>query len=481
MRTILQWVVLLYTVFALFAFGCGGNGDNDDDAGSVSSAGSDGAEVDAGEDTEEEQGAGGTDNDGGPLDSSGSDGADVDAGKDAGEDAGKEDGADGSTDGTNEDGGSGTEDPVSVTLNGAVNKGPFVTGSTVNVSPVNDSGEPTGEVFTTQTINDLGEFSVNFKYKGYVSLQGQGFYYNEVIGELSGANITLRAFYEVTANGTQDAYINIVTHLTYNRVKNLISSGMDYPTAIAQAETELKDALAICPPGFDPGAVGTDMNISGGNTDANAYLLAVSMVIVQAASMRSGGSIDANLQELVNTYALDLESDGELNADKVDEIAAAKTASNPLEVMSMLEDRLRDVGSSADPPDIKRALAPECGDGIVSQDEQCDDRNDDDTDGCTTDCEYTCEKDADCTSSDASCSSNLTCDTDEHLCSGDWLPNETACEIISSGETGWCMKGVCVSVRCGNGEVEGAEECDDGDNNGEPDSDCTIDCKRVDH
>ncbi len=258
--------------------------------------------------------------------------------------------------------------PTAVTLNGAVNKGPFVTGSSVDVSPVNGTGNPTGDVYSTQTINDLGEFSVDFTYNGYASLEGMGFYYNEVTGQLSGANLTLRAFYEVTTSGTQDAYINIVTHLTYNRVKNLITSGTSFADAIVQAEGELKDAMAICPPNFDPAASGTDMNISGGDTDANAYLFAVSAVVAQAATMREGESVDANLQEIVNTYASDLEADGALNSDKVEETAAAVDALDVESVMDMLADRLNDVGSSAVVPDLYRVLDVD-GDGFVGDDD----------------------------------------------------------------------------------------------------------------
>jgi hypothetical protein len=255
----------------------------------------------------------------------------------------------------------------SVTLNGAVNKGPFVTGSTVNVSTVNASGNPSGQVYSTQTLNDLGEFSVDFEYTGLTSLEGSGFYYNEALGELSGANITLRAFYNVTQSGAQDAHINIITHLSYNRVKTLMGQGSTFAEGVNQAETELKDALGIVPPGFAPGASGTEMNISGGDNAANAYLLATSAVFAQAAIIRQfkGGSIDANLQEILNTFGSDLQADGALNEDKVNEIAVAKMALDTASVKEMLTQRLYDVGSNASVPDLDAALDQD-GDGHVN-------------------------------------------------------------------------------------------------------------------
>ncbi|MBN2340761.1 MAG: putative metal-binding motif-containing protein [Deltaproteobacteria bacterium] len=258
--------------------------------------------------------------------------------------------------GCGNDGSDSESGAAEVTLNGAVNKGPFVTGSTVTVSPVNASGNPTGDVFNTQTHNDLGEFSVAFEYSGLVALEGQGFYYNEVTGSLSGANLTLRAFYEITAAGNQQAYINLITHLTYNRVRNLLSSGTAFTVAVVQAEQELMDSMQMVPAGFDPDAHGTDMVITGGNTLANAYLLAVSAVITQVAVNRGTGALDANLQEVLNTYASDLESDGILNDDKVAEIGEAMMALDTAAVINQLEDRLNDLGSSATVPDMDAAI-----------------------------------------------------------------------------------------------------------------------------
>ncbi len=186
--------------------------------------------------------------------------------------------------------------------------GPFVVGSTVTVSQLDKKGSPTGETFLTQTSNDKGEFSVDFKAAGLVSLQGEGFYYNEVARALSSAPITLRALYSISQAGTQAAYINMVTHLSYLRARFLYLGGASLADATKQAESELRSQLAITAADFDPGAAGIDMNILGGDSPANAYLLAVSAALGQAAGT------DAGLQELANTIQTDLEEDGKLGA-----------------------------------------------------------------------------------------------------------------------------------------------------------------------
>ncbi len=177
-----------------------------------------------------------------------------------------------------------TSVPVAVELSGAVEKGPFILGTTVNVSPVDAQGGLTGEVFNTSTVNDLGEFNVNFSASGYVALEGIGYYYNEVTGALSTSLLTLRAFHDVAGGGPQAAYLNLMTHLSYSRVQTLVAGGMAFTDAIAQAEQEVRDSLGVGPIGYHPGAPGTGMNILGGDTDPNAYLFAVSTVIAQAAS-----------------------------------------------------------------------------------------------------------------------------------------------------------------------------------------------------
>ena len=62
-----------------------------------------------------------------------------------------------------------------------------------------------------------------------------------------------------------------------------------------------------------PGKTGIELNILGGDTDANAYLLAVSAVVAQAGGDQGrpgAGSVNATIQELLNTTAADLADDG---------------------------------------------------------------------------------------------------------------------------------------------------------------------------
>ncbi|MEO8703652.1 MAG: FG-GAP-like repeat-containing protein [Kofleriaceae bacterium] len=250
------------------------------------------------------------------------------------------------------------------TVAGGVQKGPYILGTSVEVALVNGAGDPTGQVFATATTNDRGDFSVDVASGGLVSIQADGFYYNEITGGLSGSPGTLRAFAEAGA----PAYVNPVTHLTHERVHRLLGDGMGFAAAVHQAEAELRTALAIAP-GFDPGVLATELDLMGGDSDANAYLLAASCVLVQAA-MIEGGSVDATVQQLANTIALDLADDGAVSPAIVAELVTAQRAVNTATVKLQLAARFAEIGSNAPVPDLDRMIDND-GDGVLNHADNC--------------------------------------------------------------------------------------------------------------
>lgn len=69
---------------------------------------------------------------------------------------------------------SGETDGFDLHLRGRVDKGPFIIGSLVSVSLINDSGHPTGEVFNTHTINNQGQFELELPLPRYTSWRPTG-------------------------------------------------------------------------------------------------------------------------------------------------------------------------------------------------------------------------------------------------------------------------------------------------------------------
>jgi hypothetical protein len=261
-------------------------------------------------------------------------------------------------------------DPV-VNLRGGVQKGPFILGSSVAISPIDALGNPSGAVFSTATINDVGDFSVDFNYLGPVSLEARGYYYNEILGGLSGAPLTLRAFYVVSGGGAQAAYVNLITHLTYGRVRQLVIDGTALDAATTQAESELRAELGVGPAGFTPEASGIYLNELGGDNDSNAYLLAVSAVLVRTALERAfGATSDAQVQELLNVVSADLQGDGRLADTLKAQLRTNQRYVDGDQVMALFRARLLAVGSDAVVPNIHRMLDTD-GDGVVNATDNC--------------------------------------------------------------------------------------------------------------
>ncbi len=314
-----------------------------------------------------------------------------------------------------------------VDVQGGAEKGPFILGSSVVVSLLDGSGNPTGDQFNTQIASDAGGFELTVPSASRAALEADGYYFNEVSGELSASSLTLRAQAELMAGVS--VYVNVLTHLTNLRVVALVAQGATFDVALAQAEEELRAAMAIGPTGFNPGSQANGSSLLQGDNDASAYLLAVGAVWTQAAVMEAGagGPVEATLQDLLNTASSAFAANGSLPTATTELLRAAEAALDGDAVNANLAERLVEVGAMTAAPNIHRVLDPdgddrpnlsdncryapnpgqedadgdgtgdacECGNGNTDPGEQCDDGNLLDGDGCQADCTPTCEKLAD--------------------------------------------------------------------------------------
>jgi len=136
-------------------------------------------------------------------------------------------------------------------------------------------------------------------------------------------------------------------------------------------------------------------------------------------------------------------------------------------------------------------VEPVCGNGLVEQNEQCDDGNRDDTDACLHTCRNaTCgdgivrggfeECDAGSANSDRNpdaCRSDCTLP----VCGDGVADSGEECDDGNTRNDDACVAG-CLQARCGDGYVQsGIEDCDDGDAaNGTATDSCTSDCRFAD-
>ncbi len=187
-------------------------------------------------------------------------------------------------------------------VTGYAQKGPFINGSSITVYDLRSNLSPTGKSFNAQITDNKGTFNLNdiTLSSSVVSLRADGFYYNEVSGQQSAAQITLYALSDITDKRAIN--INLMTHLEKSRVEYLIKSGKPFSESKAQAEKEI---LAIFNIQKDNIKASESLNIAESGAD-NGILLAVSSII-------QGYRSESELTELLSNISEDISKDGVLD------------------------------------------------------------------------------------------------------------------------------------------------------------------------
>ncbi len=366
--------------------------------------------------------------------------------------------------------------PVAVSITGSAHKGPFVVESSVQVAQLDAELNPTATTHTTETKNDLGEFAAEIEATGPLHLRATGYYYNELSGQLSTMTLTLHALYLPAEAGEHEVNVNVATHLVTPRIRNLVAEGMRFEDAARRAESELLDALQITGPDYVPEASAVRMSLTGGDTDDNAYLLAVGSVLMQAAAMRPG-AIDSSFLDLINTASLDLGATGGFSASLRGQITEALLSLDVDEVASRLGGRFESLGAAdIDVPDMHRVLDQDR-DGIVNAEDNCPltynpDQTDTDGDGIGDACdpcpETPCPRPNSCVPASANprgedfCYRPCTLSCDEGTCTPICEPEGTFCVLIPPYPPGGDDVPVALCARACEPLDEDACELDEG-------------------
>ena len=189
--------------------------------------------------------------------------------------------------------------PTNYNVGGKVEKGPFVSGTAIQMQPLDADLDETGESFTSTITDNEGTFTFGSKLlkSPYVKLSASGYYFNEVTGELSKGTLALNAV--ANLQNAADVNLNILSHLKYQRVMDLVAKdGKSFKEANNQAQEEVLKTF-----GLEKYAK-TDVNhfsITSG-TDEAAALIAVSSLILYN---RSEAQITEYLSQLSEEFAED--------------------------------------------------------------------------------------------------------------------------------------------------------------------------------
>ena len=187
------------------------------------------------------------------------------------------------------------------TIYGTSQKGPFVKGTEVTLYGMDENLRQTGTHFSTKVNNNKGDYSlkkINLDDR-YAWLNANGYYIDEVTGEKSTQKISLNSL--VDLQDLDHVNINVLTHLAFDRIRNLVKQGKPVNEAKRQAEKEVMTAF-----GFSEETEAFDQLDILGNGEDDAKLLAISLIMLTAKDM---GEVTDHLA----TIAMDIETDGALD------------------------------------------------------------------------------------------------------------------------------------------------------------------------
>ena len=210
--------------------------------------------------------------------------------------------------------------PVSLdSLVGVTQKGPFLKGSTVYLYELSDGHtlKQTNGNFTSNITSNDGryKFTARDLVSQYAMVVVDGYYRNEVTGNVSDAPIRLKAITDMRKRSSVN--VNILTHLEFDRVYSLVTRGnskgekLTVKQAKKQAQKEILKVFGI---ELDKDTDAEDMDVFG-KTDADAALLAISVLLQRD---ENATDLSVILTEISNALA----ENGEWN----DSIAKAQLA-----------------------------------------------------------------------------------------------------------------------------------------------------------
>lgn len=240
-------------------------------------------------------------------------------------------------------------------VTGTVQKGSFITGTTVTIRPLDAHLKPTGESYETQILDDLGNFQFPTRIDApYAELTAQGYYFNEVRDELSQAPITLRSLVQLT---DRQSNINLLTTLEAGRLRYLVeTAGKSFEEARKTAQKEVLASFGIT---LDDPATSDRMDISRSGKE-NAALLAVSCIL-------QGYQDEAELSERTAKIANDIRDNGRITKPELlQQIQSNREQISAEYVGQYLRERYTALGiADVQIPDIYGYLDSD-GDGILN-------------------------------------------------------------------------------------------------------------------
>ena len=190
-------------------------------------------------------------------------------------------------------------------INGFVQKGPFISGTTIMIQELDAGFNPSGKSFSLMTNDDFGSFVLQSEITSeFVEIIASGYYFNEISGRISDGPLTLRAISSLKNDKTSN--VNILTTLARNRILYLIKNqNKSFREAKKESESEILDFFKISMDNINF----NELDISK-NGLPNAVLLAISAIM-------QGEHSVGELSEFISKFNLDFEPDGVIQSQDI--------------------------------------------------------------------------------------------------------------------------------------------------------------------
>jgi len=234
---------------------------------------------------------------------------------------------------------------IKQTFSGYVQKGPFINGSAITIIDLDENLDQTGRSYNSSISDNTGKFEQNniSLTTGFASLRADGFYFNEVTGEISSSQLTLNALADIT--DINSVNVNLLTHMEKSRIEYLVKN-KDYSFEEAKLQAQ-KDILKIFSIEKENVGNSEQLNVSADGDD-NAILLAISTII-------QGYRPVSEMSELIANIITDIKEDGQLN----DSILGSNLINDARifdlsAIRANIEKRYSDLGITATIPDFEK-------------------------------------------------------------------------------------------------------------------------------
>jgi hypothetical protein len=187
-------------------------------------------------------------------------------------------------------------------VSGVIQKGPFVSGTSVFMYELNPQLGQSGKSFTTSILDDSGMFEFNTieLMSNYVELISMGFYFNEVTGQISTSPISLTSISDIEDRTSIN--VNVITHLEKRRIEKLLREGKSFSEAKIQSRNEVLSVFSIT---FTSDVTSEDFDISK-NSEEGAILLSISILV-------QGNRTVGQVTELLSKIQNDIFDNGKID------------------------------------------------------------------------------------------------------------------------------------------------------------------------